>query len=71
MDEMKSEDAETRINAMKRLCIVAEALGPERTRKDLIGFLSGSLGRSKDGDHESAVAPYVSPLFGLSTMQSN
>ncbi len=42
MEEMKSEDAETRINAMRRLSTVAEALGPERTRKELIPFLGGA-----------------------------
>lgn len=43
MEEMKSEDAETRINAMRRLSTVAEALGPERTRKELIPFLGDQM----------------------------
>ena len=35
-EELASEDAETR-----RLCLVAAALGPERSRKELVPFLSG------------------------------
>jgi len=41
-DEMRSEDTEVRINAMRKLRMVAATLGPERTRKELIPFLSGA-----------------------------
>jgi hypothetical protein len=40
-EELASEDAETHTHAMRRLCLVAEALGPERSRKELVPFLSG------------------------------
>ena len=42
VDEMKSEDTEARINAMRKLKIIAQALGPERTRKELIPYLNGA-----------------------------
>ena len=43
LDEMKSEDVEARINAMKKLRIIAQALGLQRTRTELIPFLAGKL----------------------------
>ena len=45
IDEMKSEDAESRIAAMRKLRVIAGALGPERTRKELVPFLNGSCCR--------------------------
>ena len=44
-EELASEDAETHTHAMRRLGLVAEALGPERTRKELVPFLSGEAAR--------------------------
>lgn len=41
MEEMKLEDTEARIKAMRKLKTIAVALGPERTRTELIPFLSG------------------------------
>ncbi|KAI9895804.1 hypothetical protein PsorP6_019056 [Peronosclerospora sorghi] len=38
-EELKSDEVENRIKAMRRLRTVALALGPERTRSDLITFL--------------------------------
>ena len=38
---MKSEDTEARINAMRKLKVIAQALGPERTRKELVPYLNG------------------------------
>ena len=40
-EELKSDEVETRIKAMRRLRTVAQALGPERTRSDLLPFLRG------------------------------
>lgn len=40
VDDMKSEDTEVRISAMRKLKVVAAALGAERTRKELIPFLN-------------------------------
>lgn len=41
IDEMKSEDAESRIAAMRKLRVIAGALGPERSRTELVPFLNG------------------------------
>lgn len=40
-EELKSDEVETRIKAMRRLRTVAQALGAERTRSDLLPFLRG------------------------------
>jgi hypothetical protein len=42
VEEMKSEDTEQRIAAMRKLRTIARALGAERTRKELIPFLNGA-----------------------------
>lgn len=57
MEDMKSEDAETRIKAMKLLSKVAEAMGPERTRKELVSFLSGECVYSLCHPTESLLCP--------------
>ena len=41
IDELKSEDSKRRINSIKNLATIAIALGPDRTRKELILFLNG------------------------------
>jgi serine/threonine-protein phosphatase 2A regulatory subunit A len=41
VDELKHEDVVLRLNAIRRLSTIALALGPERTRKELIPFLDG------------------------------
>ena len=41
IDELKSEDQKRRINSIKNLTTIAIALGPDRTRKELILFLNG------------------------------
>lgn len=41
IDELKHEDAVLRLNAIRRLSTIALALGPERTRNELIPFLDG------------------------------
>jgi serine/threonine-protein phosphatase 2A regulatory subunit A len=41
MDELKHEDVVLRLNAIKRLGTIALALGPLRTRTELIRFLDG------------------------------
>lgn len=43
MDELKSEDTTVRVESMKRLLTIALALGPERTRNELVPFLQTSL----------------------------
>ncbi len=41
IDELKNEDIQLRLNSIRRLGTIARVLGPERTRKELIPFLSG------------------------------
>ena len=43
IDELKSEDSKKRINSIKNLTTIAIALGPDRTRKELILFLNGKF----------------------------
>ncbi|BFZ55837.1 protein phosphatase 2A structural subunit [Savitreella phatthalungensis] len=43
IDELKHEDVQLRLNAIRRLATIALALGPQRTRDELIPFLDESL----------------------------
>lgn len=43
MDELKNEESSVRIESVKRLGTIAMALGPERTRLELLPFLETSL----------------------------
>ncbi|CAK4081777.1 unnamed protein product [Aphanomyces euteiches] len=51
-EEMRTDETETRIRSMRRLRTVAQALGPERTRSELIPFLN----ESTDDEDEVLVA---------------
>jgi serine/threonine-protein phosphatase 2A regulatory subunit A len=42
-EEMRTDEAEIRIRSMRRLRTVAQALGPERTRTELLPFLNGRV----------------------------
>ncbi|KAJ1989000.1 protein phosphatase 2A structural subunit [Dimargaris cristalligena] len=42
LDELKHDDLSLRLNAIRRLSTIAQALGPERTRSELIPFLDES-----------------------------
>lgn len=48
IDELKNEDIQLRLNSIKKLSTIARALGEERTRKELIPFLS----ENNDDDDE-------------------
>ncbi|KAK9733192.1 hypothetical protein RND81_04G050300 [Saponaria officinalis] len=52
IDEMKNEDIQLRLNSIHRLSTIARALGEERTRKELILFLSDN----NDDDDEVLLA---------------
>lgn len=52
MDELKHEDIGLRVNAVKHLAAIAAALGIERTRSELIPFLSDT---SEEADEVLAV----------------
>ena len=43
IDQLKHDDAQMRVNASKQLALIARALGAERTRNELIPFLTESL----------------------------
>ncbi|KAJ3485559.1 hypothetical protein NLI96_g4863 [Meripilus lineatus] len=43
MDELRAEDVQLRLNAIHRVSTIALALGPERTREELIPFLQDSV----------------------------
>jgi hypothetical protein len=43
IDELKHDDVLLRLNAIHRLSTIALALGPERTREELIPFLDGQF----------------------------
>ena len=42
MDELKHEDSSIRINAVKHLSLIANALGVERSKSELVPFLTGN-----------------------------
>lgn len=43
MDELRSEDVQLRLNAIHRVSTIALALGPDRSREELIPFLQESV----------------------------
>lgn len=48
-EELKSDEVETRIKTMKRIKTIARALGPEKTRSELLPFLNGTKERESSG----------------------
>lgn len=52
IDELKNEDIQLRLSTIRRLSTVARAVGEERTRKELIPFLS----ENNDDDDEVLLA---------------
>lgn len=52
IDELKNDDLQLRLNSIRRLNVIARALGEERTRKELIPFLS----EDNDDDDEVLLA---------------
>lgn len=43
IDQLKNEDTQIRLNAVRRISAIARALGPERTRRELLHFLAESV----------------------------
>jgi serine/threonine-protein phosphatase 2A regulatory subunit A len=43
VDELKNEDIQLRLNSIRRLSTIAKALDVERTRQELIPFITGKL----------------------------
>lgn len=58
IDELKHEDMQLRLNSMNKLPTIAKALGPERTRNELLPFLSESI------DDEDEVLLVVAAQLG-------
>lgn len=48
LDELKHEDLQVRLNATRRIKTIAEALGPERTRGELLPFLTDTIDDEDD-----------------------
>ena len=48
IDELKNEDIDIRLNAVRSLPEIAAALGPDRTRTELVPFLSITISDSED-----------------------
>jgi serine/threonine-protein phosphatase 2A regulatory subunit A len=46
IDELKHEDVALRLNAVRRVSTIALALGVERTRQELLPYLSGTHART-------------------------
>eukprot|EP01117_Protostelium_nocturnum_P012157 TRINITY_DN4460_c0_g1_i2.p1 TRINITY_DN4460_c0_g1~~TRINITY_DN4460_c0_g1_i2.p1 ORF type:complete len:741 (-),score=293.39 TRINITY_DN4460_c0_g1_i2:57-2279(-) len=42
IDQLKNEDTQVRLNSIRRISTIAKSIGPERTRKELIHFLTES-----------------------------
>ncbi|CAN6887924.1 unnamed protein product [Brassica oleracea var. botrytis] len=73
IDELKNDDIQLRLNSIRRLSTIARALGEERTRKELIPFLS----ENSDDDDEVLLAmagelgvfiPYVGGVESLESL---
>ena len=43
IDELRNEDQKKRINSIRHLSTIAVAMGPEKTRSDLLVFLEGQF----------------------------
>lgn len=84
LDELKNDDLQLRLNATRRIKTIADALGPERTRGELLPFLTESIDDEDEvllalaeelGDFIDEVGgpPHVSvlvqPLETLSTVE--
>ncbi len=41
LEDLKSSDSKTKINAIRNLSVIAFALGKERTKNELLPFLAG------------------------------
>lgn len=48
LDELKNDDLQQRLNATRRLKIIADALGPERTRCELLPFITDTIDDEDD-----------------------
>ena len=61
IDQLKHDDRSFRINAHKNLRKIADALGPERTRKELVPFLAACC----DDDDDDVIAVMAENIGSL------
>ncbi|KAI7846725.1 armadillo-type protein [Circinella umbellata] len=61
VDELKNEDVQHRLNAIQNLGTIAMALGPQRTRDELIPFLNDSI-----DDEDEVLLAVANELAGFS-----
>jgi serine/threonine-protein phosphatase 2A regulatory subunit A len=59
IDELKSDDIRKRINSVKNLSLIASTIGPDRTRNELIPFISELL-----DDEDEVLVELVESLSG-------
>lgn len=50
IEELKNENIQTRINAIRRIQTIAKALGPEKTRSKLLTVLQGMFYRRSNAE---------------------
>ena len=50
IDELRNEDFQQRLKSVRRLCTIATALGPERTRDELVPYLNEMAAEHEDED---------------------
>ncbi|KAL9181057.1 hypothetical protein ACHAXT_009862 [Thalassiosira profunda] len=60
LDDLRGDDVPSRVAAARKLNIIASALGPERTRDELLPFLSDSV-----DDEDEVLEAMASSLGGL------
>lgn len=60
IDDLRSDDSDKRINSMKGLQIVAQTLGPERTRNELLPYITEYM-----DDDDDVLRTMASSLGGL------
>ncbi|KAK2510423.1 Ppp2r1a [Columba guinea] len=65
IDELRNEDVQLRLNSIKKLSTIALALGVERTRSELLPFLTGSQWEGP----ESSGGVLWPPLESLATVE--
>ena len=46
IDELRNDEAHTRLKSIRHLTTIATALGPERTRVELVPYLNGKANKS-------------------------
>ena len=65
IDELRAEDVTQRLNAVQRLPLIAQAIGEERTRTELLPFVTESIDDEDEvllalaGQLDAAFLPYV------------